>query len=336
MRDKILTDLFADPLEEQDTNNTPKYHSIFFARLDRELKGANGFILELGQNFKGFIKKTKNLKIGDQLCVQCVNTPDKGKLALFSTDILLKDKYFIFKVNDSKISLSKSISTNQRILSLKENVIEKIIAEGLMGVILRGSLKNLTDAEIVEELNLSLAKYKGLMKHSNSRPNMIFEGNNAKDRAIAEWSFVTDDNIINTKGCFESYGLWEHIFKLTEEVVQLSGGGNMIIEQTTTLVSIDINTASNTDKNAAIEANRQAMIELPRQLRMRGLGGLIYIDFAPLAKLDRQQIVSVLIRHLLDDPVKTQIVGWTPAGNLELNRKKERIRVESWLEKKSV
>ena len=74
------------------------------------------------------------------------------------------------------------------------------------------------------------------------------------------------------------------------------------------------------------------MLELPRQLRLRGLGGIVNIDFAPLKKADRGLMISVLQDQLIEDPVKTDIVGWSPVGNLELNRKNERSRIIEWFE----
>ena len=41
-------------------------------------------------------------------------------------------------------------------------------------------------------------------------------------------------------------------------------------------------------------------------------------------------MISILRDQLIEDPVKTDIVGWSPVGNLELNRKNERTRVIEW------
>ena len=105
----------------------------------------------------------------------------------------------------------------------------------------------------------------------------------------------------------------------------------MVIEVTRALTSVDINSGNNNSRNAALETNRQAMLELPRQLRLRGLGGVINIDFAPLAKSNRMSILRLLSETLHEDPVMTKILGWTPLGNLELNRKKDRITLDAWL-----
>jgi Ribonuclease G/E len=54
------------------------------------------------------------------------------------------------------------------------------------------------------------------------------------------------------------------------------------------------------------------------------LGGLVIVDFAPVKKGARQGIDQALVRALTADPVETQVGGWTPLGNLELVRRRER------------
>ena len=52
---------------------------------------------------------------------------------------------------------------------------------------------------------------------------------------------------------------------------------------------------------AALKANLAAAAELPRQLRLRGLGGQVTVDFAPLARADRPRIERALAAALRDD-----------------------------------
>ena len=71
-------------------------------------------------------------------------------------------------------------------------------------------------------------------------------------------------------------------------------------------------------------ANIEAARELPRQLRLRGLGGQITVDFAPLKKMHRKKIEETLKAAFRRDPIATTLAGWTPLGNFELQRKRER------------
>ncbi len=62
--------------------------------------------------------------------------------------------------------------------------------------------------------------------------------------------------------------------------VILPGGGELMIEPTRALVAIDVDTAA--DKSRALDVNIQAIPIIFRQLGLRGLAGIIAIDFAPM------------------------------------------------------
>lgn len=98
----------------------------------------------------------------------------------------------------------------------------------------------------------------------------------------------------------------------------------MSIEPTRALVAVDVNTGRDTSPAATLKANLAAANALPRQLRLRGLGGQITVDFAPLPKAERRKIETALRTALRQDGIDTAISGWTPLGNLELQRKRAR------------
>ena len=98
----------------------------------------------------------------------------------------------------------------------------------------------------------------------------------------------------------------------------------MMVEPTSALTAVDVNTGGDFSTAAGLKANLAALADLPRQLRLRGLGGQIVIDLAPLSKRDRKQAETALKRALREDPVDTQVLGWTPLGHIELTRRRER------------
>ena len=63
--------------------------------------------------------------------------------------------------------------------------------------------------------------------------------------------------------------------------------------------------------------------ELPRQLRLRGLGGQITLDLAPMPKKDRARVRDQPARRLSAKDVETALAGWTPLGHFELQRKRD-------------
>ena len=54
--------------------------------------------------------------------------------------------------------------------------------------------------------------------------------------------------------------------------VELPRGGSLTIEPTSALISVDINSGKNIDKNGALETNRFAMLELPRTVETKRVG----------------------------------------------------------------
>lgn len=123
---------------------------------------------------------------------------------------------------------------------------------------------------------------------------------------------------------FDHYGVWDEIERLKSPRVDLKGGAWMSVEPTRAMVAVDVNTGEDFGKGAALKANLAAAAELPRQLRLRGLGGIVTVDFAPASKRERPQIEAAMRRALADDPIQTNLAGWTPLGQLQLQRKRER------------
>jgi Rne/Rng family ribonuclease len=123
---------------------------------------------------------------------------------------------------------------------------------------------------------------------------------------------------------FDHYGVWDEIEKLKSPRTNLPSGAWMAVEATRAMVTVDVNTGGEFGGGSALTANLEAAKELPRQLRLRGLGGQVIIDFAPLKKTDRKRIEEALKAAFRKDPIDTTLAGWTPLGNFELQRKRER------------
>ena len=104
-------------------------------------------------------------------------------------------------------------------------------------------------------------------------------------------------------------GLLEAIDLLLTPRVDLPGGGHMMIEQTRALLAVDVNTGSDTSLAAGVKANMATAKALPRALRVRGLGGQIILDLAPMPKKDRRTVESALRGAFRTDPEETTLVG---------------------------
>ena len=82
---------------------------------------------------------------------------------------------------------------------------------------------------------------------------------------------------------FSKYNLEEQIAQIFRKKVPLRSGGHLLFDPTEALVSIDVNSGRTSAEGAveemAYKVNLEAAVEIPRQLRLRDLGGLVVIDF---------------------------------------------------------
>jgi len=125
---------------------------------------------------------------------------------------------------------------------------------------------------------------------------------------------------------FEAQGIDAEIDKALRPRVWLKSGGYLVIEETEALVSIDVNTGKYLGKRdfdeTILRTNLEAAREIARQLRLRGLGGIVVIDLIDMPRQEsREEVLSVFEEELRKDPAKTRVVGISDLGLLQLTRK---------------
>ena len=128
---------------------------------------------------------------------------------------------------------------------------------------------------------------------------------------------------------FDSYKIEGQISALLLKDVSLKSGGSIVIEQTEAMVTIDVNTGTFVGKRNPEETvyftNMEAAREIPRQLRLRNLGGIIIIDFIDMIDpKHRQQVLEELEAAAEKDPERTRISGFSDLGLVEMTRKRDR------------
>ena len=89
---------------------------------------------------------------------------------------------------------------------------------------------------------------------------------------------------------------------------------------TPALIAIDLDSASAPD----FKGNVASFPALARQIRLRNLSGTLLVDPAGVKTRKRPALVSFLRDALLDDPLKSQVLGATPSGLLEITRPRRR------------
>ena len=135
---------------------------------------------------------------------------------------------------------------------------------------------------------------------------------------------------------FREYGVAEEVESLTDREVELPSGGFLVIDRTEALTVIDVNTGKfvgNANLSDTVyRANMEAAEEILRQLRLRDIGGIIVVDFIDMETEEQKEgLLAFLREHAKKDRIKTNIIGITALGLVEITRKKSRRNFESLL-----
>lgn len=313
----------------------PAPGAIYWARVDRLVPRMGAAFVKLTPEHSGFLRDAKGLKEGRSVLVQVSTFGEEGKATPVTGRVLYKGRLAIHTPAAPGINVSRRINDGderERLESLTRDCIAGHLDSAdeetrylweHSGVIIRSAADG-TDADALRNdiLNVLAARYRA-ERHTAETPPLshpVQDAPSPGEFALREWDGVAETG----PDQFDRHGVWEEIEKLRSSRVDLASGAWMAVEATRAMVAVDVNTAGEFGGGAAYTANLEAARDLPRQLRLRGLGGQVVIDFAPLKKTDRKRIEEALKAAFRKDPIETTLAGWTPLGNFELQRKRER------------
>ncbi|MBY8974251.1 ribonuclease E/G [Rhodobacteraceae bacterium NNCM2] len=310
-----LDDLLLEPAPG---DALPRPGETFWAKIDRTAPATGGAFVKLTAAHQGFLRETKGVKQGAGLLVQVSGYAEPGKAVPVSRRLLFKSALVILTPDAPGINVSRRIREPEERERLTRLATDLTGEEA--GLILRSAAEGATAealAAAITEVEEARAAAEAL---TNTPPPLAGPRLTGADIARREW----EGQVREGATIFEGLGIPEQIEALASPEAPLPSGGSMVIEATRALVAVDVNTGPNFSAGAAMTTNIEAIRELPRQLRLRGLGGQITIDFAPIKKMHRRKIEETLRTAFRACPVETTLAGWTPLGNFELQRKRER------------
>jgi ribonuclease G len=128
---------------------------------------------------------------------------------------------------------------------------------------------------------------------------------------------------------FDAFQIEPQIEKTFERKVWLKKGGYICIDHAEALVAIDVNTGRFTGKKNQEETifrtNLEAAKEIPRQLRLRDIGGIIVIDFIDMEiEANKRAVFDELRGELRKDRARTKAFAVSELGLVEMTRQRER------------
>ena len=108
--------------------------------------------------------------------------------------------------------------------------------------------------------------------------------------------------------------------------IALTSGIEVLFEPGETLCAIDVDSAGAGGRQGRaprrpVEVNLEAAPAIAQQLRLRNIAGAVVIDFVTMrSAYDRDKVQAALAEALREDPVPTQLYGFTRLGHFELTR----------------
>lgn len=298
------------------------------------------------------------LTVGDEVVVQVLSEPRGTKGARVTTHYTIPGKYLVLMPNNNHIAISKKIKEEEERNRLEE-IVRDLKPEN-MGVIIRTAAQGKSIFHFEREMEYLVKKWEDIEKKTSTAKigEVLYKDNgivatvlrdifsNEIDELVidneeAYWEVIDYINAFSEKtlktkiklynddeiGIFERYGIEKEIENALKEEVRLECGGYLIIQKTEALISIDVNTGKNTGsynlEQTVLNTNLEAAREIPRQLRLRNLGGIIIIDFIDMRlEEDKLKVLEALEQNLSKDRIKNNIVHFTDLGLIEMTRKR--------------
>lgn len=292
-------------------------------------------------------------KVGDKVRVQVRKDPVADKLAYVSTDLNLVSRYLVLSKTDHHTGgyVSSKIPSGEPTSWLKPWAKENCPPG--YGLVLRTEAQYSTPEQLKQELAELLTQWEAIDLDLNGPVGLRYHQNSlayyeAALRVLlpeAKTLVVNDEKALPaleaiTKGydiqiqvkseetdLFEAYEIPRQLEALEKSKVWLKTGGYVIIEPTTAMTVIDVNSgkSSHRKKDVILKVNQEAATEIARQMRLRQISGIVVVDFINMdTEADTQTLLQHFKKVLKQDRVPIQLLGMTQLGLCELTRKRTR------------
>lgn len=310
----------------------------------------------------------QHLTVGQDVLVQIAKDAmgDKGPRA--TSSLTLPGRYIVLMPTVDYIGISRRIEEEPERDRLRQ-IAEKIRPAG-MGVIVRTVAAGKNQDELMKDMAYLANVWSTLSARAKriNAPALIYrdadlivrivrdyltedvteftiDSQEAYNRVVDLLTYISPELVDCVKLCaptgketdiFSRFNLDIQLESLRNRRVDLTCGGYLVIDHTEALTVIDVNTGKfvgNTNlSDTVFQTNLEAAAQIARQLRLRDIGGIIIIDFIDMDKAEqRSAVLAALELELKKDRTKSNILGFTSLGLVEMTRKKARQNINVML-----
>jgi ribonuclease E len=291
-----------------------------------------------------------------KLLVQITKEPTGHKGPRVSTAISLPGRFLVLVPEERGVSVSRRISEARERARLKAVV--NLMKPPGVGLIIRTEAKGQGEQELFEDFELLWDRWQTIVSDGEASigPTLIYRDQDLLFRVIRDaYSNDVSEIIVDTaegqKRALDYMQGWasrntkvlahmgeeplliaksidKEIESALSDRAELPSGGHLNIQPTEALTVIDVNsgrfTSSRTQAETVRRTNLEAAQEIPRQLRLRNIGGMVIVDFIDMDnRRDQQQVLEQFQRALEEDRAKPQIGQLSDLGLVELTRRRQ-------------
>jgi ribonuclease G len=298
------------------------------------------------------------LSEGQELMVQISKGPIGTKGPRVTTYVSLPGRYLVFMPTVEHIGVSRRIARDEERARLKEimkrvrrpgyGYIVRTVSEGVKEEDLRADVEFLhvlwqdvlnrrdqhpAPALLHSDLSLSFRVVRDLFGRKVDR--LLID---SRDEYEAIRNFVQRFSPEQTsrihfydkeESLFDYLGVEQEIARALSRKVWLKSGGYIVIDHTEAMTVIDVNTGRFVGKRDQEETilrnNLEAAREIAYQVKLRGIGGIIIVDFIDMEReKNRDKVYHALVDAMASDKARTRISRISDLGLIEISR--ERVR----------
>jgi ribonuclease G len=302
---------------------------------------------------------------GTDIVIQVTKGPIGTKGPRTTTNLSLPGRYLILTPFSDGCGISRKIEDPQERKRLKQLINELTIPEG-MGVIVRTAGEGKKSRYFVRDLHILLKTWQGITtRMQNERaPACLYQEPDLVERTVRDFLTEEVDRVLIDRAedhsrtqklvaqiskrsaskialykdsipIFERFNIERQIEQTGQRKVPLPSGGEIVIDETEALISIDVNTGSHKsrgsdEKNVIYAVNLEAATEAARQIRLRNLGGLVIIDFIDMKeRRHRNAVYEKMVAEMSTDKAKNHILPISTLGIMQMTRQRQQESLSS-------
>ena len=300
---------------------------------------------------------------GDEVLVQIIKDPIGDKGARLTAGPTLPGRHVVMVPNSNLAALSRRIENEEdreRLLAVIARLQQRGRDQGIQsGFIARTAALDATEHELEEDADRLWQQWREIMeRRAKASPPTHLHRNlgilalTLRDHVDRDTVRVLIDDATafgeakryaqsvlpdlaerielyqDKSPLFGLYNVEDEIDQSMEGRASLPSGGWITVETTEAMTSIDVNSGSleaGCLAETALRTNLEAAHEIARQLRLRGIGGLIVADFIHLETPECvEKVMGVLRAAFARDRTPVQITEMSEFGLVEITRKRVR------------